>query len=116
MKQTSMKTKDVTIFYNSENYDCYTAVFKKNGDVYGFNPEPFAPYGFVCYIRNVLDRFSITYGPNWRNHLDEKKMLKSELKNYLSEAKSNPRWLGIEIPFSDLFENAQKYVKQLMED
>ncbi len=43
-------------------------------------------------------------------------MVKAELKNYLNEAKNNPSWLGKEIQLSDLSYNAQKYVKQLLED
>ena len=110
-----MKTKDVTIFYNPETYDCYTAVLKKTGDVYGFNSDPFHPLGFGQFVGAVTDRLNITYGYSWRNHFDEKKMLKAELKHYLNEAKSNPEWLGKEIQLAELSENAQKYVQQLLE-
>ena len=112
-----MKTKDVIIFYNEgDSYDCYTAVLKKTGDVYGFNSEPFHPMGFGQYSGCVTDRLNITFGYGWRNHLNETKMLKVELKHYLSEAKNNPNWLGKEIKLSELSENAQKYVQQLLED
>jgi hypothetical protein len=110
-----MKAKDVTIFYNPETYDCYTAVLK-TGDVFGFNSDPYHPLGFGQYVGSCLDRLNVTFGYGWRNHLNEKKMLKQELKHYLSEAKSNPIWLGKEIQLSELSDNAQKYVHQLLED
>ncbi len=72
--------------------------------------------GFGQYSGCVTDRLNITFGYGWSNHFDEKKMLKVELKHYLCEAKSNPTWLGKEIQLSELSENAQKYVKQLLED
>ena len=108
-----MKTKDVTIFFNPKTYDCYTAVLK-TGDVYGFNSDPFHPMGFGQYVGSVTDRLNVTFGYGWRNHLNEKKMLRTELKHYLNEAKSNSDWLGKEIELKTLPEQAQKYVKQLL--
>ena len=111
-----MKHKQITIFFNPETYDCYTGVITKTGEVYSFNSNPFHPLGFGQYSGEVTNRLNITYGYSWRNHFDEAKMIKQELRNYLHEARNNPSWLGKEVDLQSLSEEAQKYVKQILTD
>ena len=114
MKQQKRK---IIVFDNGgRSCDRYTAVIF-NGDIIGFNERPFHPaYGFGQFCGNVTDRLNITYGTMWRNRFDEKKILKLELKNYLSEARSNPAWLGMEIEISNLSSDAQRYLQQVLAD
>lgn len=111
-----MKAKQVIVFFKLGTIDCYTGIDTKTGDVFGFNANPFHPMGFGQFCGNVTDRLNVTYGYGWRNHFDEKKALRSELRNYLSEARNKPEWLGKEIKISDLPEAAQQYVRQLIEE
>lgn len=110
--------KAVVIFDNGgRSADRYTAVDCKTGDVVSFNERPFHPtYGFGQFCGNVTDRMNITFGYGWRNHFEEKKVLKQELKHYLNEARSNVDWLGREIKLLDLSEDAQRYLKQVILD
>ena len=111
-----MKRKEIRVFYKPDTIDCYTGVVTKTGDVFGFNAQPFHPLGFGQFCGNVTDRMNTTYGCGWRNHFDENKILKSELAHYLREAKNNPNWLGVEIKPSNLSEQAQQYIQQILAD
>ena len=108
-----MSRKQIIIFYNPNTIDCYTGVITKTGDVYGFNSNPFHPLGFGQYAGNVTDRMNVTYGAAWRNHFNEKKILRMELAFYIQEARANSNWLGKEIKIEELSEQAQQYIKQI---
>ena len=111
-----MAHKKITIFDNGgKTADRYTGVITATGDVVGFNDQPFNPaFGFGQFCGNVTDRMNLTYGYGWRNHFEEKKILKQELSHYLKEAKNNPEWLGKEIERESLTEEAKKYVEQIL--
>lgn len=111
-----MAHKQIILFDNGgKTVDRYTGVITKSGDVVGFNENPFSPSGFGQFCGNVMDRMNITYGYGWRKHFNESNVLKSELKHYLNEAKNNTDWLGKQIEFKNLSEEAQKYIRQLLE-
>jgi hypothetical protein len=113
-----MAKKAIVIFDNGgQTADRYTGVITKTGDVVGFNEMPFHPaYGFGQYCWNICDRMNITYGHGWRNRFSEKKILKTELANYLNEAKNNPEWLGKEVELTSLSADAQQYVNQILSE
>lgn len=110
-----MAHKQIFIFDNEgKTIDRYTGIIGKTGDVFGFNENPFHPCGFGQFCGNVTDRMNVTYGCGWRNHFEEKKILKQELSHYLKEAKNNPDWLGKLVERSSLTKEAQKYIEQLL--
>lgn len=112
-----MAQKLIIIFDNGgKTVDRYTGVLTRTGDVVGFNENPFHPCGFGQFCGNVTDRMNVTYGHGWRKHFKESQVLKAELKHYLNEAKNNPDWLGKQIEVKHLSEEAQKYVRQLLEE
>ncbi|MBP7808631.1 MAG: hypothetical protein KA163_05025 [Bacteroidia bacterium] len=111
-----MRRKAIIVFYKPGTVDCYTGIVTKTGDVFGFNHQPFHPQGFGQFCGNVTDRMNTTFGYGWRNQFDEKIVLRAELAHYLNEAKSNPEWLGKEITLTELSEQAQKYLNQLLND
>ena len=111
-----MAQKQIIIFDNGgKTVDRYTGVLTKTGDVVGFNENPFHPCGFGQFCGNVTDRMNVTYGYGWRKHFKESKVLKVELKHYIAEAKNNPAWLGKKVELESLSEQAQKYVRQILE-
>lgn len=111
-----MANKQIIIFDNGgKTIDRFTGILTKTGDVVGFNENPFNPCGFGLFFGNVMDRMNLTFGCSWRKHFKESKVLKAELKHYLAEAKNNPDWLGKQIEVTHLSEEAQKYVRQLLE-
>ena len=111
-----MKNSEIAIFDNEgKTIDCYTAINKKTGDIVGFNSNPFHPMGFGQFCGNAVDRMNITFGYNWRKGHTEAgiaKILRSEIRNFINEAKNDSSWLGKEIKFSELPEDAQKYLTQ----
>lgn len=113
-----MRNKAIIIFDNGgETCDRYTGVIIKTGDVIGFNDNPFHPaFGFGQWCANVTDRMNITYGYSWRNHLNEKKVLRQELKHYLTEARHNPNWLGTEVSLDAMTEDVKRYINQQLSD
>lgn len=113
-----MRNKAIIIFNNGgKTADNYTGIIAKTGDVIAFNDTPFHPaFGFGQYAGNVCDRLNITYGYSWRNHLDEKRILKNELKNYLAEARNNPSWLGVEVNLDKMNDDVKKYINQQLTD
>jgi hypothetical protein len=109
--------KQIHIFDNNgETVDRYTAIVSKSGDVYGFNSNPFHPLGFGQFCGNVTDRMNVSYGAMWRKRFNEKKVLRLELKHYLSEAKNCPEWLGKPVSIEELPEKAQQYISQILKD
>ena len=108
--------KKITIFDNGgKTADRYTGVIAATGDVVGFNDNPFHPaFGFGQFCGNVTDRMNVTFGQGWRNHFEEKKILKQELSYYLREARNTPNWLGLEVERNTLPQEAQKYVEQIL--
>jgi hypothetical protein len=113
-----MKTNAISIFDNGgETCDRYTGVIIKTGDIIAFNENPFHPtFGFGQYAGNVCDRMNITYGYSWRKNFDENKILKQELKNYITEAKNNPTWIGKEVSIDSLTEDAKRYINQQLNE
>ncbi|WP_317897145.1 hypothetical protein [Aurantibacillus circumpalustris] len=110
-----MANKKITIFDNGGNtVDRYTGVISASGDIVGFNENPFHPCGFGQFCGNVTDRMNVTYGYGWRNHFNEKKILKQELIHYLKEAKGNSEWLGKEVSIEQLSPEAKKYIHQIL--
>lgn len=116
--QTVKKTFYPIVFDNKgETLDRYTIV-TKSGDIFGCSTMPFSPVGFAQYTGNVTDRLNITFGAGWhRGHTKAnlKRILKSELDNYLNEARNNPNWLGIEVSIDSLNEDVQQYINQIKE-
>lgn len=112
-----MAHKKITIFDNGgKTADRYTGVVAATGDVVGFDENPFHPLGFGQFAGNVTDRLNVIFGYGWRNHFEEKKILKQELSHYLREAKNNPGWLGKQIERSSLTKEAQKYIEQILSE
>ena len=113
-----MRNKAIIIFDNGgQTYDRYTGVITKTGDVLAFNDSPFHPaYGFGQYAGNVCDRMNITYSYSWTKHFDESKILKRELKNYITEARNNPTWIGKEVSLDAMTEDARRYINQQLNE
>jgi hypothetical protein len=113
-----MRNKAIVIFDNGgKTCDRYTGVITKTGDVIAFNDSPFHPsFGFGQYSGNICDRMNITFGYSWRKHLDENKVLKQELKHYLTEARNNPNWLGTEVNLSSMTDDVKKYIQQQLSE
>jgi len=118
LKRDSVKSSDVFVFDNEgKTADQYTIVFKKTGDVYGSSNNPFSPTGIGQSSGNVTDRMNTTFGVNWRERQDEKglkRILKSELDNYINEARGNSEWIGKEVKdLNTLPDRVQQYIKQI---
>ncbi len=116
MKTKILKNPNAVIFDNGgKTVDRYTAINKKTGDIVGFDSNPFHPMGFGQFSGNAVNRMNITFGYGWRNGHTEKgiaKILRSEIRNYINEARRDSEWLGKEIQFSELSEEAKKYLVQ----
>ena len=110
--------KNVIVFNNNgKTFDRYTILNKKNGDVYGASDNPFHPQGFGQFSGNVADRMNITFGYGWRKgHTPKgiKRIVKSEIDNYINEAKKDVKWLGKEIEVKSLPQEVQQYIKQVL--
>jgi hypothetical protein len=110
--------KSIIVFDNGgKTFDRYTILNKKTGDINGSSNSPFHPQGFGQHCGNASDRLNITFGYNWRRGHTEKgiqKLIKSEVDNFINEAKGNSEWLGKEVKVADLPEDVQKYCRQIL--
>jgi hypothetical protein len=111
-----MKTrngKQFWVFDNSgETLDRYS-ILTNDGDVCAASADPFL--GIGQFSHNICDKYAISYGVNWRKRLDEKKITKQEIKDYLKEARQlGLNWLGKEIKsVKQLPENLVRYIEQV---
>lgn len=113
--------KPVRIFDNGgATADRFTIVNTKTGDILGASENPFHPMGIGQHCGNLVDNIMFhKFGAGWRRGHKEatlKRIEREEIKNYLTEAKTNPEWLGAEIDFEKAPEDVKKFIKQSFED
>lgn len=110
-----MKTsngKQFWVFDNlGETLDRYTIV-THDADICGASENPFQ--GFGQFSHNLCDKYSISYGIEWRKRLDAGKIIKSEIKDYLYEMRRPKNSLGKEIKSMKLLpKNLVQYIEQI---
>jgi hypothetical protein len=88
----------------------FTIVNGETGDVFGASENPHALNWTARFIGNCADHRVVLRGAGWRQGLPSKKMLKTEIDNYVNNARLNPDWLGKEIEFTALPENIRRYI------
>lgn len=68
--------------------DRYTLI-NKDGDIFGFSSNPFAPNGFGQFSHTVINK-----------------------KGFIANALEVPEWLGKRVLLKDLSKEAQKFVNE----
>jgi len=102
------------IFDNEgKTFDRFTILNKETGEIYGASEDPLSPEGFSKFLGNCAYRQITMYGSGWREKMPGKKIIKSEVDNFIINTKLNPDWIGKPIEFKALPENAKKYILQL---
>ena len=109
--------KNVVIFDNRGiTFDRFTIVNTKTGDLLAASERPFHPQGFGQTCGNLVDNVMFhKYGAAWRRNSEPKiikRIQRDEIKAYLTQARANKEWLGIEIDFNKLPEDVQKFINQ----
>jgi hypothetical protein len=91
----------------------FTIVNGETGDVFGASENAHALNWTARFIGNCADHRSVLRGAGWRQGLPSKKIIKTEIENYVNNARLNPDWLGRELDFAALPENIRRYISCL---
>jgi hypothetical protein len=93
--------------------DRFTIINRETGDVFGASENPNALNWTAKFIGNCADHRVMLRGAGWRQGLPAKKTIKTEIENYVNNAKLNPDWIGRELDFSALPENIRRFIAGL---
>lgn len=106
--------KNYIVFDNGgKTSDRYTIINMETADVFGASMNPREPNGLARWVGNVADHRTVLYGAGWRQRLPAKKIIQIEVENYVNNAKLDPEWLGVEIPFKNIPESLRTYIEEL---
>jgi hypothetical protein len=93
--------------------DRYTIINHETGDVYAAGENPDAPIGMGKFCGNCADHRIVMYGAGWRQKLPGKKVIRTEVDNYINNARLDPEWLGKEVKCIQLPMPVQRYISNL---
>jgi len=106
--------KNFIVFDNGgKSADRYTIINMETADVFGASENPHDPSGLGRWIGNIADHRTVLFGAGWRQRLPAKKIIQSEVENYVNNAKLDPEWLGVEVPTYELPETLRVYAEGL---
>jgi hypothetical protein len=106
--------KNYIVFDNGgKSTDRYTIINMETADVFGASEDPHDPSGLGRWIGNVADHRTVLYGAGWRQRLPAKKVIQTEVENYVNNAKLDPEWLGVEIASKNLPDALRSYIEGL---
>src|SRR6185437_3734482 len=109
--------KNYIVFDNGGiTVDRFTIINLETADVFGASERPCEPDGIGKWIGNLTDHRTILYGGGWRQRLPPKKVIQTEVDNYVNNAKLDPGWLGTEVAGVDLPERVRQYIEELNVD
>jgi hypothetical protein len=93
--------------------DRFTIINRETGDVFEAAENPNALNWTAKFIGNCADHRIVLRGAGWRQGLPTKKLIKTEIENYVNNAKLDPDWIGTELDFAALPENIRRYIAGL---
>jgi hypothetical protein len=93
-----------------KTFDRFTILNKETGEIYGCGENPFAQDSCCRLLGNCAYRQITLYGSGWREKMPGKKVIKSEVDNFIINAKLNPEWIGRPVEFQSLPENVKQYI------
>jgi hypothetical protein len=93
--------------------DRFTIVNRETGDVFGASENPNALNWTAKFIGNCADHRVVLRGSGWRQGLPSRKIIQTEIENYVNNAKLDPDWIGRELGFAALPENIRKFIAGL---
>jgi hypothetical protein len=93
--------------------DRFTIINRETGDVFGAAENPNALNWTARFIGNCADHRVVLRGAGWRQGLPTKKIIKTEIENYVNNARLDPDWIGRELDISALPENIRRYIAGL---
>ena len=93
--------------------DRFTIINRETGDVFGATENPDTLNWIAKFIGNCTDHHAVLRGAGWRQGLPAKKIIRTEIENYVNNAKLNPHWIGRELDFAALPENIRMYIAGL---
>ncbi len=109
--------KNYMIFDNGgKTADRFTIINVEIGDVFGASEHPGEPGGIGRWCGNIIEHKIVLYGAGWRQRLPSKKIIETEIENYINNARLDPEWLGQEVALESLPEAIQNYIADLDND
>ena len=93
--------------------DRFTIIDRETGDVFGAGENPNALNWTARFIGNCADHRVMLRGAGWRQGVPAKKIIKTEIENYVNNAKLDPDWIGRELDFASLPENIRRFISGL---
>jgi len=93
--------------------DRFTIINRETGDVFGASENPNALNWAAKFIGNCADHRVVLRGAGWRQGLPSRKIIKTEIENYVNNAKLDPDWIGRELDFGALPENIRRFISGL---
>jgi len=91
--------------------DRFTIINKETADVLGFSEDPGGSGGIAKMCGNCAEHLAIMSGAGWRQSLPAKKLIQSQVENYVNNARLDPDWLGREIDFMHLPKSVRECVR-----
>jgi hypothetical protein len=93
--------------------DRFTIIKVETGDVFGASEHPGEPGGIGRWCGNIIEHKIVLYGAGWRQRLPSKKIIETDIENYVNNARLDPDWLGREVELESLPEAVQDYIADL---
>ena len=95
--------KQYIIFDNGgRTADRYTIINTETGDIFSAGEDMNDPGRITRYCGNCAHQHIVLYGAGWRQRLPAKKIIRSEVTNYVNNAKLDSDWIGVEIALNSL--------------
>ena len=109
--------KNYIVFDNGgKTVDRFTIINLETADVFGASENPCEPDGVGKWVGNLADHRTILYGTGWRQRLPPKKVIQTEVDNYVNNAKLDPDWLGVVVDLNSLPQSLRHYIEELNVD
>jgi hypothetical protein len=103
-----------TIFDNEgKTLDRFTIINSDTGDVFGSSENPDDPNGIWKFFGNCADQHTLLPGAGWRQKLPGKKVIKTEVDKFITNAKFDPGWIGKGVDFNGLPVNLRQYISKI---
>ena len=93
--------------------DRFTIINRETGDVFGGCENPNALNWTAKFIGNCAEHRVVLRGAGWRQGWPAKKTIKTEIENYVNNARLDPHWIGREVEFAALPENIRRFIAGL---
>jgi hypothetical protein len=93
--------------------DRFTIINKDTADVFGFSEDPGSPSGVAKFCGNCAEHLVIMSGAGWRQSLPARRLIQSQVDNYINNARLNHDWLGHEIDFANIPQSVRECILAL---